>query len=301
MSRVLVLRALGVGDLLTAVPALRAIRRGRPGDHITLAAPAWLADLVPLIGAVDELLPAGELEPIRARGEDLAVNMHGCGPRSHCLLKATGPGRLWAYANPVAGFADGPRWREDEHEVARWCRLVEWYGLRPDPRDLSLAVPDAPSPAPGAIVVHPGGKSPARRWPAGRFAEVARALAADGHEIVVTGNAAEESLAEAVGCRSLAGRTSLAELCALIAGARLVITGDTGAAHLATAYGTPSVIVFGPIPPTRWGPPPGPRHTVLWPGTTSDPDADRPGPELLATTPAMVLAAARAHLRVPAR
>jgi ADP-heptose:LPS heptosyltransferase len=47
-----------------------------------------------------------------------------------------------------------------------------------------------------------------------------------------------------------------------------VICGDTGVAHLATAYGTPSVVLFGPMPPALWGPPPERRqHLVLWRGT----------------------------------
>jgi ADP-heptose:LPS heptosyltransferase len=80
----------------------------------------------------------------------------------------------------------------------------------------------------------------------------------------------------------LAGRTSMRALCALVAGARLLVSTDTGIAHLATAYGTPSVVVFGPEPPSRWGPPPDrPRHRVL-----------HNGPDPGAVTVAEVLAAA---------
>jgi len=54
----------------------------------------------------------------------------------------------------------------------------------------------------------------------------------------------------------LAGRTTLPQLAALVAEASLVVCGGTGIAHLATAVGTPSVVLFGPVPPEHWGPPP---------------------------------------------
>jgi ADP-heptose:LPS heptosyltransferase len=98
-----------------------------------------------------------------------------------------------------------------------------------------------------------------------------------------------------------AGRTDLAELAALVAGAALVVCGDTGVAHLATAYRTPSVLLFGPVSPARWGPLAGP-HTVLWKGDgNGDPHGAVPDPALLALTVAEVLAAATARLdRQPA-
>ena len=56
-------------------------------------------------------------------------------------------------------------------------------------------------------------------------------------------------------------------------------------AHLATAYGIPSVVLFGPTPPSEWGPPPDrPRHRVLWSGTRGDPHAAAPDAGLLAIT-----------------
>jgi ADP-heptose:LPS heptosyltransferase len=93
--------------------------------------------------------------------------------------------------------------------------------------------------------------------------------------------------------------TGLAELAALVAHARLLISGDTGIAHLATAYGTPSVTLFGPMSPARWGPPDRPYHRPLWHGARSEP-GDRPGPPhpaLLAIGEEEVLAAAAAALR----
>jgi ADP-heptose:LPS heptosyltransferase len=77
-----------------------------------------------------------------------------------------------------------------------------------------------------------------------------------------------------------------------VAHAGRVLCGDTGVAHLATAYGTPSVVLFGPTPPSEWGPPPGrTRHRVLWSGGRGDPHAATPDAGLLAITVDDVLGA----------
>ncbi|MER7994172.1 glycosyltransferase family 9 protein [Micromonospora chalcea] len=270
---ILVLRALGVGDLVTAVPALRGLRAGLPGRELVLAAPDWLAPLAELTGAVDRVLPTTGPERIAWTGPppEVAVNLHGRGPQSHRALAAVRPGRLLAHRNPDAGHPDGPAWDDDEHEVRRWCRLLHAYGLPADPGDLALRRPAAGGVPAGLTLLHPGSKIPAKRWPARRFAGLARELTARGHRVAVTGSAGERALAERVARDGglppeavLAGRTGLAELAALVAGARLVVSGDTGVAHLATGYGTASVVLFGPVPAAHWGPPADrPRHRAL--------------------------------------
>lgn len=306
MAVTLVLRALGLGDLLTAVPALRGLREADGERRVVLAAPAPLAPLVPLIGAVDELLPTPGLGELRWPGAapDLAVNLHGSGPQSIRDLLATRPSTLLTHRHPDWPGISGPAWRPDLHEVERWCALLEWHGIPADRADLALAEPDVPSPAPGAVVVHPGAAYPARRWPPERFATVARELATSGYDVVVTGSTTERALAVEVaehaglpGSAALAGR-GLGELAALVSGAALVVCGDTGVGHLATAYGTPSVLLFGPTPPALWGPPPGrPRHVALWTGGTGDPHGHSPDPGLLRITTAAVLDAAHDRLK----
>ena len=200
------------------------------------------------------------------------------------MLRAARPRRLIAFGE------DGVRWRASEHEVARWCRLLEESGIPADPDALGLPAPTVAAPvAPGGTVIHPGAASPARRWPPERWAAVARAELAAGRRVVVTGSAAERDLAAAIARDAgdavtvLAGETDLLELAATVAGAGRVVCGDTGVAHLATAFGTPSVVLFGPTPPSEWGPPPDrPQHQVLWAGARGDPHAPRPDAGLLA-------------------
>ncbi|MCU7727533.1 glycosyltransferase family 9 protein [Actinoplanes sp. KI2] len=288
---ILVLRALGVGDLVTAVPALRGLSAAYYREPLALAAPRWLTPLVDLIGGVSQVLPTDGLTLHRwdVAPPRLAVNLHGRGPESHRLLHAAAPDRLWAFANPDGDHLDGPGWIDEEHEVHRWCRLLRHYGVATDETDLALAVPRLPVPR-GVTVIHPGAKSPARRWPPDRFAAVARHLTRAGHRVVITGSAGEQDLRVRVAERAGLPTaqlpvTGLAELAALVAHARLVLSGDTGISHLATAYGTPSVTLFGPMSPRRWGPPPGSYHRAIWHGTRSEPgDQSGPGvhPALLA-------------------
>jgi ADP-heptose:LPS heptosyltransferase len=293
-ATVLTLRALNLGDFLTSVPALRALRERFPDHEHVLAAPAWLEPLVRLSGAVDRMLPVDGLEPLRWAGPPPAVgvNLHGRGPESHRVLMASDPGRLVAFANrAVPESRSGPVWRPDEHEVVRWCRLLVESGIPADPGRLDLRPP--PGVEPGSrdllTIIHPGAASPARRWPPSRWAEVARAERAAGRAVIVTGSQRETSLARAVvdlaglpDGANVAGRTGLLALAALVSQAGRVLCGDTGIAHLATAFGTPSVVLFGPVPPAEWGPPSArPQHVALWAGERGDPHGSQVDPGLL--------------------
>jgi len=294
--RLLALRALGLGDLLTAVPALRAIRAARPDHEIVLAThPRW-EPLIRLADVVDTILPTSGLDPLHWRGPapDAAVNLHGAGPQSHRLLAALRPDELLAFQCARAEHP-GPVWRHDEHEVQRWCRLVgQGWSCTPNPADLRLRRPAltdtdplgsdlaatigpfAGDPA-DSVVLHPGAAYPARRWPTQRFAAVARWAVSQGLRVRITGSADERDLARAVAIRAglgpdtvLAGQTSVEGLAALVSDARLLVSGDTGIAHLAFAYGTASVTLYGPISPALWGPPARGPHLALWNGVASN-------------------------------
>lgn len=299
---VLVLRALGLGDALTGVPALRGLRRAFPGCRLVLAAPAPLGGWLVRHGLVDASVEAdqgllavtGLVEPPR-----VAVNLHGRGPRSHRLLLGLAPGRLVAFACPTAGFVEGPPWPAATHEVDRWCGLVRGIGGACTRADLHLG--GWAGERGRYAVVHPGASAEARSWPVDRWAAVARRLLALGTPVVVTGGAAERDRCAAVvdlapGSVDRSGRTGLDDLARMVAGAGLVLCGDTGVAHLATAFRTPSVVLFGPTSPAQWGPAvDGDLHPVLWhPDVPSpaDPHAAQLDPRLEAITVEEVLASA---------
>ncbi|MDQ3931582.1 MAG: glycosyltransferase family 9 protein [Actinomycetota bacterium] len=297
-----ILRALGLGDLLTAVPALRALAEAFPDHRRLLAAPRQLAPIAALTGTLHKVVDAA---PLTSLDESLgymevAVNLHGRGPQSHRLLLARHPTRLIAFAHPeVVESAGMPRWIQDEHEVERWCRLLRESGVPADPSRLDLPPPDRHLPdwTRGATIVHPGGK-PACRWPPERWAALARTEHERGRSVVITGGPGEVALATEVAHRGqlparsvLAGRTDLLDLAALVAAAGRVVCGDTGIAHLATALGIPSVVLFGPLSPAEWGPPANrPRHRVLWTGRRGDPHAAQSDPGLMELQVSTVLA-----------
>lgn len=293
MKSMLVLRALKIGDLLVSVPALRGLRRAFPEHRIILACPDWLRPLAGLTGCVDDILPTSGLEPLDFQGPvDIAVNLHGKGPESHALLDELNPRLRIGHWAP--GW-DGPEWVEEMHERDRWVRLLSHVGVPADSSDLRLPVPDVDvsrfGGGSGSVVIHPGAAYPSRHWPVDRFAAVAAHAASQGKTVLLTGDEGERPRAEAVrslaprGVRVVAGRTSLLDYAALIAHADLVISADTGAAHLASAFGRPSVILFGPAPPEQWGPPPGP-HRVLTAAHLRRGDlfAQTPDPALLAVS-----------------
>ena len=166
-------------------------------------------------------------------------------------------------------------WRDDEHEVLRWLRLVELLGAAPRGTHLEFPLREADWQEWRSLrlhryaVIHPGSQLASRRWLPERFAEVGDALAAEGLRIVLTGTGAENELTRRVQramrepALDLTGRTTLGTLGALIARARLVVSNDTGVSHIAAALRTPSVVIACGSDPRRWAPLNRELHRVL--------------------------------------
>ncbi|MEJ5868783.1 glycosyltransferase family 9 protein [Pseudokineococcus sp. 5B2Z-1] len=237
---VLALRALGLGDALTGVPALRGLRRARPDHLLVLAGPPGPGELLRRRGVVDRVLP---VEGVRALDEaavagalraspdvlppgrcvDLAANLHGRGPQSARALRAvldergSAGARLVGHRCPAAGLDEGPEWDGDAAEVDRWVRLVVAAGGPCSADDLVLP-PAGSGPAgdgelprlAGVVVLHPGAASGARRWPADRWAALAAQLLADGHRVALTGAGAEAELTGEVARRTRAASAGAA-------------------------------------------------------------------------------------------
>jgi ADP-heptose:LPS heptosyltransferase len=308
MHRIVVLRALKVGDFLTGVPAYRAIRRAYPSSYIQLAAPHELAPLAKLLdNTIDEVCEARELAPLQEQlyDADIGIDLHGKGPESHRLLLQARARRLIAFRNiDIPQSANSAEHDPEEHEVARWCRMLRHAGIPADPSELDIAAPRTTpltETGRGATLVHPGASSRARCWPSKRWVDVVRSERDAGRRIIITGGPSEVRRAYAIARAAdvpdeyvFAGRTNVLELAELVGASARVVCGDTGIAHLATAFRRPSVVLFGPTPPTHWGPPARPFHRVLWAGRRGNPHADRIDAGLLSIGAADVIESLRA-------
>lgn len=297
-QRIAIIRALYVGDLLVSVPAWRALRRRFPRSEITLIGlpwarsfanhfPQYIDRFVEFRGypGLEEVETTPErtqrfIEEQRAYGYDLVLQMHGSGQTSNTLARALG-------ASVTVGYYDAEHEQPASslnltypyplawHEIYCALGVAALAGCREFDTDLEFPLTSedeieaeatlneadySPSRHP-LIGLHPGSKSPARRWPATYFARLADMLTRRFNaSIVLTGGPTEQhTVAEVLehmqtGAINCAGRTSIGGLAGLIAKCALFISNDTGPAHMACALQRPSIMLFGPADVRRWGP-----------------------------------------------
>lgn len=300
--KIILFRALQLGDLLCAVPALRALRGRFPMARITLVGLPWAQEFrsrfpryidefveFPGFPGLPERNPAALqrfpefLRNVRALNADLAIQAHGSGVITNPLVQLFGardyagfyqPGQF----QPVGVFIPYPA---PEPETWKLLRLAAALGATDleeslefetgaEDRELLAELPEAArlegSPY---VCIHPGARLAARRWPLERFARVADALADRGLRVAITGSSAERPLAEKImretraECVDMTGRTSLGSLAALLQGSRMLICNDTGVSHLAAALRIPSVVVLHASEKECWPPADRRLHRVL--------------------------------------
>ena len=292
-NRIAVVRALpGVGDMLCAVPALRALRRAAPHSEITLVGlrqSSWFPErfgpyvdhflpcpVWPGLAEVDG--PRGGatpfLEAARRCRFDVAFQMHGCGPASNELTAALGARRWFG----LTADPDPPddargvlgRYPTDRHEVDRCSDVLALAGITVTDQHLEFPVTAEDERQAGELVaggtsfaiVHPGASRTTTRWSPIGFGHVAAHLLSVVDLVLVTGTHAEREVTGAVrtaagappGLIDLAGATEIGTLAALMRRAAVVVANDTGAAHLGAAVGASVVTVCGPSDQVRWAP-----------------------------------------------
>jgi len=282
VTHVLVARQDNAGDVLLAGPAVRAV--AARADRVTVLCGPAGREAAALLPGVDEVVVqpaewiAGEPGPVErdvvlrrvdalaAREADCALvltSFHQSPLPLALLLRMAGVPRIGAISVDYPGSLLDVRHAvpDDVHEVERALSLAAAMGFGlPAGDDARLRVrrPGGFSPGVGHVVVHPGASVPARAWAPERHAALVDALVAAGRRVVVTGAEGERALTRRVArgrALDLGGRTSLADLADILAGAACLVAGNTGPAHLAAAVGTPVVSIFAPtVPAARWRP-----------------------------------------------
>lgn len=303
-KRIGIFRALMLGDMLCAVPALRAVSAAWPDAELVLIGLRWarpLAERLPMVHRFVEFpgwpgLPEaptthvalpGFLHAMQSERFDLLLQLHGSGRVVNPLLAACAPRRLVGFTpdgdddGVIGAAADRVRWPAEGHEVERLLALTDRLGLprqgtqlefplRPHDRLALQQQWPAVDEAQPYVVVHPGARLASRRWMPASFASVADRIAARGWRVVLTGGEAEEGLtAEVRGLMKhpavdLAGVTDLWTLGALIERAALLVCNDTGVSHIAAALATPSVVISCGADASRFAPQDVLRHATLW-------------------------------------
>lgn len=281
--RALFVRLDNAGDVLLCGPAVRAVAAG--SRHVTLLAGPAGAEAARLLPGVDEVLvwrapwcgfdpppvDPGDVIALldRLTGYDVAVvstSFHQSPLPAALLLRLAGVRHIAAISEDYPGSLLDVRHRVDGDppEAERALSLARAAGFRLPPGDDGRLAVRRPLPTvPGLgdvpyVVLHPGVSVPARAWPEDHCAKAVRRLTERGRRVVVTGGPDERALTARVAGDTgldLGGRTSFAELAAVLDGASAVVAGNTGPAHLGAAVGTPVVSLFAPVvPASRWAP-----------------------------------------------
>jgi heptosyltransferase-2 len=282
ISRILVVQTAFLGDVVLTIPLLRELRRVRPSASLCLLTTATGRSVLNGLTYVDRWLvldkrwdrdgcrsSRGVLRELMGTRFDAAVAAHRS-VRTGLLLRLSGarlrvgftgaPG-AWAYNRRVV-------WDPDKHAVHRYLELANALGGEPgvaDPRPRLRVDPAAAARvelmarehgvnANGNLVcVAPGSVWPTKRWMPEGYARIVAGARRRGLVPVLVGSPDEEELCRRVAAMApapvLAGETSIPELVALLARARIVVGNDSGAAHVASAVGTPVVSVFGSTVP----------------------------------------------------
>jgi lipopolysaccharide heptosyltransferase II len=268
--RILIRGSNWLGDSVISIPAVRAIKRGRPDAHITVLTPAKIAAVWRLLPEVDAVISLGGKsiwEAVRLLRGQSKFDVGVAFPNS-----LRGALELWLGGLPRrVGYAGHHRrWLLNQivrkvqrkgpplHQAEHYLDLARSLGAVAEVGDIALVTPAANAQSSRRMGICPGAEyGPAKRWLAERFAAVAAAIEG---EWVLFGTEKDQDvgliIADHLGtnCTNLIGKTTLEELIEELRKCRLLLTNDTGTMHLASLLGVPVVAIFGSTEPSLTGP-----------------------------------------------
>ena len=263
---ILVVSTTALGDTLWATPALESVRASFPEAHIAVLTSPLGEQVLrhnPWTNAVHVLGGFFSLwKLLRQQQFQTIVVLHASQRLVFPLCALLGAQRIVGTAGWNKGldclFTDIVPAKQ-QHEMVRRLELVERVGAKRVSETLSYFIQPEERLSGNYIVLHPGAKDPFRRWPESHFVALGQSLRARGHEILVTGNKAEELMVQRVSAQIPGAKTSdptlsLRKFAGLLSGAKLVITNDTGPLYLACALKVPVLAVFACTDPALFGP-----------------------------------------------
>lgn len=335
--RLLLVKLSSFGDVLHTLPTLEALRDAFPTGHITWLVEAAYAPLLTGHPALDEVWIAPRLRPgevlagdnrarlrglwrrLRSQPFDLVLDLQGLLKSAVWVALARSPRKVGydrtREGSYLALTERVPPFDPEVHAVQRYLNLAHYLGAPVNPPRFRLGLASGMGNSPlirqdrPLAILHPGARWPSKLWPGPAWAQLADWLSRrHGFQVAITGSAADAALAAQIQTQAqepvlnLAGRTDLAELAALLRGARLAVTADTGAMHLAAALKTPVVALFGPSAPWRTGPF-GDGHKIVRLGLDCSPCFQRrcPDPRCLRELPVAQVTAACEKILSPLR
>lgn len=279
--RVVVIQTAWLGDVILTTPLFRAVKRRWPETRVEAVVIPGTAPVLEGLTDVDGVIVHDKrrggwrdfrrtARALRAGGFDLCLAPHRSA-RTAVLARTSGAAVRVGYRESALPFLYTARVRRPRagHEVERILALGAPFGLELEgPVRPRLAVTEEERRRAAAVtggrpyvVISPSSAWPTKRWRAEGFAAVADDLTARGLTVVLTGAPGEEPEAAAVAAASrrravnLAGRTTVRELAALVAGATAVVANDSAPVHLASAFNRPTVAIFGAtVPAQGFGP-----------------------------------------------
>jgi ADP-heptose:LPS heptosyltransferase/lauroyl/myristoyl acyltransferase len=261
-----------LGDVVMAIPLLRALRASRPDAEITLVGRRHLLPLLDRFGIADRLEPLPERGPgylahfWRLRGAypdvwlllthslrgDLEAWLAGA-PQRFGLVRSGRSRPLLSHGYRVPADVD----ERTRHQLDLWEAYLRSFGLE-GALDLSPLPPGPRSGGPIGLI--PGSENdPSKRWPVGHWRRLISAM--PDRRFVLFGTERDVGIADAVAegfpadrVENLAGKTGLPAFADRLSACSLLVSNDTGGMHLANALGVPVVGLFGPTNPVRTGP-----------------------------------------------
>lgn len=293
-KRILLIRTDRIGDVVLSTPAIKAVRDAYPDAYIAFMVRSSARDIVEGNPYLDEVIIydkdgahssffATLLFGLRLRKErfDTAVILHPTN-RSHIIAFIAGiPNRIGFNRKMpflLTKRTDDKKRLGEKHELDYTLDILKYIGVTAADRSLFVPVTDSARNAVDMklaaagyndraplLAVHPGASCPSKKWPAARFAsliDMLRERYGFQAALVAGPDDAEEAAKLKNNLKSgiidLSGKTSVGELAALFKKCRLFISNDSGPVHVASAVGTPCVVIFGRkqagLSPRRWAP-----------------------------------------------